>query len=80
MVVQSEANLQYLPGYTYFNQSCDVPDIGSHISYDLSYGGSTNIWGLKRPHNLLSVGFLPPVRKVNLHSILCHAIPINYTN
>ena len=32
----------------YFNQSCDVQDIGSHISCGLPYGG---------PHNLLSVGF-----------------------
>ncbi len=33
MPLQSEANLHYLPGNTYFNQSCDVTDIGSHISH-----------------------------------------------
>ncbi len=58
MPVQSEANLHYLPGNTYFNQPCDVPDIGTHISWVMSHGGPTDIWGPKRPHNLLSVGFL----------------------
>ena len=50
-----EYHLTFLPGCGVFS---DPREVNSFIFLLLSYRGPTEIWGLKRPHNLFCVGFL----------------------